>query len=64
MVEYVTVLGMEYTMDDARDMWFALGEIFGMNSSIGCWNLIPDENKGATVALLCPCTECDLYNAA
>jgi len=56
MVEYVTVLGMEYTMDDARNLWLALSEIFGISDSG-----ISDENMSSAAALMCPCTECGLY---
>ena len=64
VVEYITVLGTEYRMDDARDLWYALGEIFGINATEGFWNLIPDEDRRTTMDLFCPCTDCGLFKLA
>ena len=64
VIEYVTVLGIEYTMDDARKLWYALGEIFGINTTEGFWNIIPEEDRRKTMALFCPCKDCGLFQAA
>jgi hypothetical protein len=58
MSELVTILGKVYTMDEARDLWFALGEIFGMGSTMGCWNLVPAEDQAGTMKSFCPCEDC------
>lgn len=57
-VEYITILGIEYTMDEARNLWFALSDVFGMQNVTTCWNLIPEDTQGTVMNLLCPCSAC------
>ena len=61
MMQTVTILGTEMPINEARATWYALSEVFGMSSTAGYWNLIPDEDQGNTMALLCPCPDCEIF---
>ena len=62
--ELVCVMGKEMTMDEARNLWFALSKVFGPGDPKTYWNLIPDENQGKTMGLFCPCPGCTLMGVA
>ena len=61
MIETVLILGTEMPIGEARELWFALGEVFGMRATETYWNTIPEDSQPATVALLCPCGNCTTW---
>ena len=64
MSEFITILGSEMPMNEARNLWFALREVFEVHTIDGFWSMIPDEHKGETIALFCPCNDCLLFKDA
>jgi hypothetical protein len=61
MIETIMILGTEMPIGEARELWFALGEVFGMKDTGTFWNTIPADTQPQTMDLFCPCNDCALF---
>ena len=63
MIETIIILGVEMPMSEARELWFALSDVFGMRDTDTFWNTIPYDAQPHVMDLFCPCNDCITYKS-